>query len=108
MKVTYPKIDHECQIICFLGWEFQFCHKKKILYTWQLLDPAGSLPDPGIEITYPKCDQVCKILCFLSGNSNFDIKNDFFVHLVAPDSHPDQGMKVTDLTIDHVSQILCF
>ena len=65
-------------------------------------------PGSCIEFTSPKCDQVCKILCFLSGNSNFDIKNDFFVHLAAPDSHPDQGMKVTDLKIDHVSQILCF
>jgi hypothetical protein len=24
----------------------------KFLYTWQLLDPAGSHPYPGMEITY--------------------------------------------------------
>ena len=28
MKVTYPKNDHLYQIICLLGWKFQFCHQK--------------------------------------------------------------------------------
>jgi hypothetical protein len=51
--------------------------KNKFLDTWQLLDPAGSRPDPGIEVTYPKSDHVCQILYLSSGNTKFCIKNKF-------------------------------
>ena len=72
----------------------------KFLNTWQLLDPAGSRPDPGIEVTYQKSDHVCQILFFWDGNSKFGIKNIFFLHLPwqlldPADSHANPGMKVT-------------
>ena len=48
-------------LIFFLDGNSKFGIKNKFLDTWQLLDPAGSQPDPGIEVTYPKSDPVCLI-----------------------------------------------
>jgi hypothetical protein len=61
----------------FLGENSKFGIQNKFLYIWQLLDPAGSRPDPGIEVTYPKSDHVCQMLFLWDGNSNFVIKNKF-------------------------------
>ena len=51
---------------CYVFWDenSNFVIKNKFLYTWQLLDPAGSRPDPGIEVTYLKSDDVCQIIYF--------------------------------------------
>ena len=52
IEVTYPKRDHICQIMSnymFWGRKSNFVIKNKFLDTWQLLDPAGSSPDPGIK-----------------------------------------------------------
>ena len=56
MKVMYVKL------YVFWNENSNFVIKNKFLDTWQLLDPAGSQPDPGIEVTYPKINHVCKIL----------------------------------------------
>ena len=53
IEVIYPKSDHVCQIFCFCV-IFQIWHQIIFLYAWQLLDPAGSYPDPGMEVTFSK------------------------------------------------------
>ena len=43
----------------FLDGNYKFGIKNKFLDTWQRLDPAGSCPDPGIQVTYQKNDHAC-------------------------------------------------
>jgi hypothetical protein len=59
------------KLYVFLDGNSNFVIKNKFLYTWQLLDPAGSRPDPGMEVTYPKIDYVCQIICFLRWEIQF-------------------------------------
>ena len=48
------------------------------LNTWQLLDPAGSQPDPDIEVTYQKNYYVYQLKVFWDENFKYDIKIKFW------------------------------
>ncbi len=46
--------EGELRSACKLGEQLGVEYQYLILDTWQPLEPAGSQPDPGIEVTYQK------------------------------------------------------